>query len=301
MRCLFVRSGFLGDIVLSTSAIAAVKRKHPDAEITYSCWLQCAEIISLTPHIEIVTPGNYMTSDYLPHVVDFRHEALMGRYPKTYWGQLHAMQCAEKGLLDLDEMESYKPQLFIGLGDVCEKTSKKLAIFSAWSQNGLHWRLWEPFEKWTRLVVMLKAMGYKTVQIGGKGEPEIEGIDVNLCGQTRIAQIPGILAVADIAIMIDSFAAHCCHAKKFTHDPETKEVKQIGDSTPTVLLAGPIPPECVVPEDANCKVASYYPDCDGPCNHSFASKELPICTHKNSCMKELSVELVVEKIHEISV
>lgn len=302
MRCLVVRSGFLGDIVVSTASLRGIVKKHPDVKITYSCWPQCAEIVALNPHVaEIVTSGNYMTSDYLPHLVDFRHEALMNAHPKTYWGQLHAMQCAEKGLLDLDGM-NFLPELYIGPDDVCEKISEKpLAVLNVFSRNGQNWRLWEPFDKWAELVVALKAMGYKTVQIGGKDDPPVTGVDIQLCGQTRLAQIPGILAVADIFIGIDSFAHHVACGQKFTHNPETKEVKQIGDSTPMVLLAGPIPSECVVPEDARCVVASHYPDCEGPCNHSFPTKELPICVHKNSCMKELPVELVIEKIHELSI
>lgn len=300
IRILCYRAGFLGDICLSTSSLRGIKQKYPDCSITYGCWRQNVELIALNPYLdEIVSPGGYQSSDF-DRLLDFRHESLMNDHQSTYWGKLHAMNAAEQGLLDLDKMGSYKPELYIGPDDVAEKVSEKpLAVFNVFSRNGLNWRLWEPFDKWAELVINLHRMGYKVVQIGGKDDPPVTGVDIQLCGQTRLAQIPGILAVADIFIGIDSFAHHVACGQKFTHNPETKEVKQIGDSTPTVLLAGPIPPECVVPTNARCSIASYYPDCDGACNHSFASKELPICTHKNSCMKELSVEMVLEKVEEI--
>ena len=299
-RVLCVRSGFLGDIVISTASLRGIVKKHPDAKITYSCWPQCVEIVSLDPHVaEIVTSGNYMTSDYLPHLVDFRHEALMDAYPLTYWGQLHAMQCAEKGLLDLDGM-SFKPELYIGPDDVCEKISEKpLAVLNVFSQNGLNWRLWEPFEKWSELVTILQKMGYKTAQIGGKDDPLVNGIDTQLCGKTRLAQIPGILAIADLFIGIDSFAHHVTCGQKFVRNVEDDTIEKIGDSTPAVLICGPIPWQCVTPTDAKTVPVFDYSFCPGICNHSFASKELPICTHKNSCMKELSVEMVIQKIEEV--
>ena len=160
-RILCVRSGFLGDIVFSTASLRGIKKKHPDAKIHYACWPQCAEIIALNQNVdEVLAPGQYMTSDYLPHLVDFRHEALMDEYPETYWGKLHAMQCAEKGLLDLDNMESFRPELFVGPDDVAQKVSEKpLAILNVWSQNGLNWRLWG-LDKWAKLIPILKKMEF---------------------------------------------------------------------------------------------------------------------------------------------
>ena len=303
-RVLCVRSGFLGDIVASTASLRGIKMKHPDAEIHYACWSYCAEIISLNRHVsEIVTSGNYMTSDYLPYLLDFRHDMDMPRFkgdddPLEYWGRVHAMQARDVGLLD--EMESYKPELYIGLDDIAERTgTKPIAIINVFSANGRNWRLWEPFDKWAELVINLHRMGYKVVQIGGKDDPPVTGVDIQLCGQTRLAQIPGILAVADIFIGIDSFAHHVACGQKFTHDPETKEVKQIGDSTPAVLICGPIPWQCVTPTDAKTVPVFDYSFCPGVCNHSFASKELPICEHENACMRKLSVEKVLSAIEEV--
>lgn len=301
MNILCVRSGFFGDIVFSTASLRGIKKKHPDSYLAYSCWSQCVEIVALNENVdEVVTPGNYMTSDYLPHLVDFRHEALIDEYPETYWGELHARQCAEKGLLDLDGM-SFKPELFIGPGDICEKISEKpLAVLNTWSANGLGWRLWEPYSKWADLVVVLKSMGYKTVQIGGKDDPPVDGIDVQLNGQTRLAQIPGILAIANLFIGIDSFVHHVACGQKFINNVETGEITKIGDSTPSVLLAGSIHPSCVVPTDARCISVSAYPDCDGSCGQSFAKPKRLICEFENSCMKSLTVEEVVGGIESIN-
>lgn len=297
IRALLYRAGFAGDILMSSSCLRAIKQKHPDSHISYGLWRQYAELVALNPHIdEIVAPGRYMVSDYAPNAVDFRHENLMCDHPGTYWGQLHAMQCAEKGLLDLDKMASFKPEIFIGPDDTATKKSDKLCVVNAWSQNGLDWRLWD---KWDELIPELQAMGYKVVHVGARDDPKIPGVDTDLRGKTRLAQVAGVLAVADLCVAIDSFVAHVAHARKFVRDVEADTIEQISDGTPTVLLAGPIPWQFVVPTDAKCVPVSTYPDCEGPCNHSFATKELPICKHGNSCMRKLSVEKVMEGIEEL--
>lgn len=298
MRVVLVRSGFLGDVVLSTSAVAAVRRKYPDAEIHYATWKQCVEILALNPHLsEIVCPGSYMTSSY-DIWLDFRHESLMDEYPRIYWGKLHAMQCADKNLLDWDSIIDFRPELYIGLDDVVERTDiKPIAVVNVFSRNGLNWRLWS-FDKWELLVSHLNKMAFKTVQIGASDDPKINGIDIQLCGQTRLAQVVGILAEANLFIGIDSFPAHVAHSLKYTHNVESGEIQRIGESTPSVLIVGPVPKECIIPDNAKCAVASNYL-CQGPCNHSFASPSLPICEYNNSCMKELSVEMVLEKIEGV--
>ena len=290
---------------MATSAIAGIKKTHPDCEITVSTWKQFGELLALNPAIDQLTaPGEYMTSSFSKWW-DVRHDEDMPRFKGDdddllYWGAVHVHQSADLGLLDLENVSTFRPRTFIGPDDCAERESSgTLTAINTHSKNGLHWRLW-PSEKWGELVLVLKSMGHKVVLLGGPGDPAIANVDVDLRGKTRLSQVVGVLAICDLVIAIDSLIAHMAHSIKYVNDVETGEVKQIGDSTPTVLLAGPIPPECVVPEDANCKVASYYPDCDGPCNHSFASKELPICRFQNRCMKELPVELVVAKVEEVT-
>lgn len=295
-RCLVFRAAFAGDILMSTASLKGIKQKNPGIELSYGLWKQYAEIIALNPHIDkVVAPGHYMVSDYAPNVVDFRHENLTDDYPETYWGRLHAMQCAEKGLLDLEEMESFKPEFFIGPDDVALKKTERLCVINCWSQNGLGWRLWD-VEKWSELVSELRGLGFKVVHVGGRGDPKID-CDTDLRGKTRLVQVAGVLAIADLVVAIDSFVAHAAHAEKFVRDVEAGTIEKIGDSTPTVLLAGPIAPSCVAPEDAKCVPVSVYPDCDGPCGVSHPGTSAGrICKFKNSCMKELSIEDVLKGV-----
>ncbi len=304
-KILVNRVGFSGDILMATASLDAIKKTHPDCEITVSTWKQFGELLALNLAIsQLTSPGNYMTSDF-DQWWDVRHDQDMPRFegdddPLLYWGAVHARQAQGIGLLDLENVSTFRPRTFIGPDDCAERESSgTLTAINTFSTNGVNWRLW-PSEKWGELVLALKNMGHKIVLLGSESDPPIENVDIDLRGKTRLSQAIGVLAICDLCIGIDSLICHMAHSVKHVHNVETGEVKQIGDSTPTVLLAGPIPPECVVPEDANCKVASYYPDCKGPCNHSFATEQLPVCEYKNSCMRELSIEMVLEKVEEIT-
>jgi len=156
--------------------------------------------------------------------------------------------------------------------------------------------LWD-LDKWEQLVSELHKKGLKVVQLGGLGDPKIKGVDVQLCGKTKLAQSISVVASANLVVGIDSFIMHCAHATKSINNIETGEIAEISGSTPAVLLAGPVPWQNVVPEDANCIPVSNYPDCSGPCGFSHAKAAgRKMCTHNNSCMKSIEVKHVLDRI-----
>lgn len=315
-RCLVYRAAFAGDILMTSASLGGIRQKHPDIHLTYGLWRQYAKLVALNPYVDRVShPGKFFVSDF-DTVIDFRHEAfvdgyrqgplpegwytrLVGMYPDVYWGRLHAFQCAEKGLLDLDRMKSFKPEMYISPADEMPEIEGRLVAINAWSQNGIGWRLW-PHEKWVALVAELKKMGYSVIHLGSNQDPKIASCTFDYRGLTSLSQVASILARVEFFIGIDSFAAHCAHATKYVNDIKEGMITKIGGSTPTVLLAGPIYPNCVVPRDANCVSVSSYPDCDGPCGVSHPGTVVgPICEHKNSCMAAITVEQVMEAVNVI--
>jgi len=298
MKILCVRSAFLGDVVMSTASLAAIKQKHPDAKITYACWSSCADLLSLNPHVDaLATAGKYFISSFSSWV-DFRHEDLMDEYPETYWGELHARQAAAKGLLDADTMTSFGPELFVGPNDIVGVSELgDFAVINVFAQNGRGWRLWEPFDKWEQLVIELQKMGLKVVQLGGLGDPKVRGVDIQLCGKTKLAQSISVVASASLVVGIDSFIMHCAHATKSINNIETGEITEISEGTPAILLAGPVPWQNVVPANAKCIPVTNYPDCSGPCGFSHAKAAgRRICEFNNSCMTSIQVQHVLDRI-----
>lgn len=302
-KFLVYRVGFGGDIVLTSAARCGIKKTYPDCELTFVVWQQFKDLLIFDPFVDkLMMTGRYMTSDFSKRL-DFRHEAKMPRFvgdkdQHLYWGAVHAYQARDVGMLDIKNVQSFKPSVYISPGDLAErKSEERLIVVNAWSSNGIGWRLWD-IEKWKVLVKALHEKGYKTIQLGGRDDPPV-GATTNLCGRTSLLQAIGVLAICDLAICIDSLIGHLGHSMKYVRDVEKDTIEKIRGSVPTVLLAGPIAPSCVVPEDAKCVPVSSYPDCDGPCGISHPGTPAGrICKFKNSCMGELSIETVMEGVEK---
>lgn len=295
----------MGDVLLGSSALRGIRQKHPDCTLVFSTWAQNVPLLAANPNLsEIRAPGRYMVSDY-DVWVDLRHEAKMPRFkgdddPLAYWGYVHAMQCRDKGLLD--EMVSYKPELYLEQSNMIDVSEyDKFCIINTWSANGKHWRLW-PHSRWVELVGNLKKMGYNVVQLGGKTDPPVSGA-IQLCGRTSLLQSASIVAQSDLCVCIDSLVGHMAHSRIYKRCKESDTIELLSDSTPTILLAGPIAWQCVVPENTvfwnagKCVPVSNYPDCSGPCGFSHAkAASRKVCEFGNSCMKSIQVQHVLDRI-----
>lgn len=279
---------------MASSALPHIKKNLPDSEVHFTTWAACRPLLELNPHVSLTKIGRIFPSKY-DFLVDFRHEAKKPRFkgdddPLMYWGAVHARQAADICGFSLGDVE-IRPELYIAKKDRMDMSQYgPYVAINVWSQNGLNWRLWD-HEKWVELVKGLQKKGFLVVQLGGKDDPQVDGVTFQLCGSTSLRQTISVVADADLVIGIDSFVMHCAHANIFC------DGVKLGGPTQSILLAGPIPSRYVVPPDSPCSVVSNFPDCDGPCDHSFATPELPICEHGNSCMESISVEQVMEGLN----
>jgi len=303
--------GFAGDVLFSTAALEGIKQKYPKAELTYGVWPQHHGLILTSPHI-----------DKFVHADGDLHRAIGGankaweishekyKLPDgemAYWGRIHAMQAAELGLLDLDSMESFKPQIYLASTDIIEKSPKKIAALGVFSKNGADSRLWGVVRSasnllgvpegelmlnynWTALVKGLNKMGFQCVQLGGRTDPRVRGT-VDLCGRLNWRQSVGVVMNADVCVTIDSFLLHAAVAQKRALDGSI-----LSDGTPTVAILGPTDGRAMFPKDAERVVEVQARQTEGcPCFHSsrFGKGE---CVHGNSCMKSITVEQILEGV-----
>jgi hypothetical protein len=294
-----LRSGFLGDVLMSTAAISAVRESYPSSTIVYATWDVSKPILEMNSDIDHVLPvGAYRLKDFDVHV-DIRHELLMHEHSlehdtplQTYWGELHFDQFA-RVLPDLKRPDDFRPELWIAPEDferMSRDSDKPLVVVNVWSKNGINWRLWS-MEKWFGLISLLRQNGCVVVQLCGPDDPEVPG--VNLALRLPMRQSIGVMTHADFIIGIDSFLMHAAGARIYDYQSRVL----IKDGVPGILLTGPIDSVNVVP--AGSPVTPYLaasvhcPD-KAPCGHSFATQDLPFCEHRNACMQNLEVEEIWE-------
>lgn len=285
--CVFLwRAGFAGDILMSTPAVRALKAQRPEVYIAYGCWKQYHPLVELNPAIDKVYYECETALSEFGYHVDFRHEKA-GKFNdgKTYWGKLHAEDIAATGLIDIEKITDWLPEIWLRPEDVPERThsEKPLVVFGHWSNNGRNWRLW-PLERWEELSLRFKAKGWRRVLVGAPGEPTFD-VDVNLVGRTHFRLTAGVTAIADLVVAIDAYTAHAAHAYKCVVDGPRYGPSKV------VLVTGPVDPAGVVPPSAKCTVARQYDGCGlgGPCGQSFGPT---VCEFGNACMQGLTVERV---------
>lgn len=331
MRIVAWRSAFAGDILFPTASLEGIKRRYPRSRLTFGAWSRYQNLIDTNPHIDElvheVTDREKRKANKVWEVSHERYSLEPGEM--YYWGEIHARQAAELGLLDLGEMASFKPQVYLAGGDLQPKPSGvKVAAIGSWSTNGLDARLWgverEPVservmrmladsragqramgilgpprgrlllnDRWSELMAALAAMGFQTVQLGGRRDPPIPGVGHDLRGALTWRQSIGLLTQADLCITIDSFLLHAALARKYTLDGEV-----VSEGTPTVALLGPIDGRGLFPADAErvVEVSSRQTE-DCPCYNSTRFGAGP-CGHGNTCMTSLTVEMVVEGVEK---
>jgi len=324
--------GFAGDVLFSTAALEGIKRKHPKAELTYGVWRQYAGVIDTNPHVDKFVYDDAALANArskAAKVWEISHEKYkLPPGEMIYWGEVHARQAADLGLLDLDAMTSFKPQVYLDIQDIIPKPAgTKVAALGVYSHNGADARLWgmvrghwaipnrtspevygrvlakvgEKWEfqrdKWPALVSSLNEMGFQCVQLGGQSDPRVPGA-VDLCGRLSWRQSMGLLTQADVCVTIDSFLLHAAVATKYTRDGNV-----ISDGTPVVALLGPTDGRGMFPKDADgaVEVQKRYPRYaeEGccPCFNSTRFGKGP-CKHDNLCMKSITVEDVLEGVEK---
>jgi len=170
MKIVAWRMGFAGDVLFSTAALEAIKRKYRRSEVTYGVWAQYANLIATNPYIDKFVHSDgvedkvvgtdemgypivrkVVRKDGLEYAKRQAHkvwEISHEKYPMPqgemiYWGEIHARQAAELKLLELETMTSFKPQVYLNTSDVIARPKgTRIATLGAFSKNGADSRLW---------------------------------------------------------------------------------------------------------------------------------------------------------------
>ena len=321
------RMGFCGDILLSTASLEAIKRKRPRTRLTYGAWPQYHNLLDTNPHIDRLVPD--ITAGMKQRarwVWEISHEAFsMAPGEMFYWGEVHARQAAGLGLLDLESMESFKPQIYLSPSDVIGRgDGTKVAAIGSWSRNGVSARIWgmgrrpvprdvrervarlfpqliEPKgeifmdQRWADLIFGLNRMGYQVVHLGGKADPPLPGKVHDLRGKLTWRQSIGLLTQADLCVTIDTFLLHAALARKYYTDGSV-----LSEGTPTVAILGPIDGRGLFPTDAvevREVTGRRGPSC--PCNDSSRFGQGP-CERGNECMGRITAEKILGAVEEVT-
>ncbi len=232
--------GGLGDVLLSTPALYAIKKTYPDALIYCNDLPIYRELLAGNPCIYRFINSYQELFDYSDNKLkeitnDLSHEKAIfypcygSLRPSLKYPAKHAIEhiaqmigikpVTHKIKINLSPKDDKNAELFI------DKIGRPVIAFHAeaiCSKN----KQWYP-ERWIKIVDWLGNKGYKVLQLGSQNETHIAGA-INMLGKTNIAYAMALVKHSDYFLGIDSVFNHAASAFG------TTGVVLFGASTPEV-------------------------------------------------------------------
>tara|TARA_Y100000034_G_scaffold134066_1_gene201499 strand:+ start:5421 stop:7409 length:1989 start_codon:yes stop_codon:yes gene_type:complete len=267
------RTSAHGDAMVAASVAAALKKRHPEAKITFET--ACYASVHQNPYIDRILPVTYSQqplsinelkkSYQLVYDLNYAYE----NYPKRHMLESYAVAAGVKA-------EDCKLHVFTENHRF--KLPKKYVVMfpgkTAWV--GRNWQE----VKFNEIAKRIKSMGFPVVSVGSR-DHQIRSADVDLRGRTSVYQLARIIKDSQAYIGIDSFPMWMAQAFE----------------KPGVVFFGSINPEHRLLLD-NMKSVQLDLPCIG-CHHE---KPLP-CIGTNSCHvggvpceKEMSVDFFWQEV-----
>lgn len=218
-KAVIVRDGGLGDAIMATAVVEALKREYPKIQFFLSTGFpEVFDQVELVRHSLFSFPViwlSYTHYDLYPwkRKATIHYSVMMAKMAGVY------RNLSDKIYLSIDIK---RHQVFIN-------SYVKGKEFIVIQPNAGEWfpqKNWST-NKWTDLVGILKSRGYLVYQIGTAKEPYIYGT-VDFRGKTSILECLVLLKYANLLIGVNSFAEQA--VRSF--------------NVPAIILYGPTNPHC---------------------------------------------------------
>ncbi|MFA6888335.1 MAG: glycosyltransferase family 9 protein [Candidatus Woesearchaeota archaeon] len=319
-KILLINLQGIGDIVMTTPFISALKEKWPTAKIDYLCYKNNGELLEGDSRIHIVLKRNkegITSNDFIQTLKNIRkqkYDLVINLFPAQHSALLTILSNAEYKLgnlysnastsnnlnvpnmpktwdirenakhiamqLELEEYDETNLSL-----EIIEKAIIKNVIainpFATWKAK--NW----PQEHWIELIQKILKIWKETVIILGGPEDISQSKTLEkIIDNKRIINQTGKLTLKQTAVMLKS-------CKLFiTTDSGLMHIA-IATQTKTIALFGVTNPEILVNNANNIKVCSSYNQC--PKKYQFNHNNEPE-DYTQECMKKITTDEVVSAV-----
>lgn len=275
---LIKRDGAIGDVLLITPVIRAIKKDNPETTITVET--KCPDVLYNNPMISKIINDEPDVSKYT-HVYDLNmsYENDPRKHIVKKYSEIIGV------VADDTRSEIYLTEDEIRTGEIIN-SSRWVAVdvSKTWES-----RTWD-YDNWCKLTDLLRKKQYKVVTVSRKlnnGEkiPNI-GEDIRMVYIDNIRKCAAIISKCCCFVGVDSGMAHISQAMK----------------VPSVILYG-----CTNPEYRQIFDGKTIPVMDTtltcrPCHHEPPfPRNMTVCKYKtNACMKNITPQMVLSKVQDIA-
>lgn len=197
------RAGAIGDVLLTTPIIRALKKQRPMSPI----WVEtiCPDVFNGNPDVAHVSRAPVPQP---PAHVLINLNGISEMNPGKNIVQAYA-DCAEV------ELDGELTMLYPTGGDV--EWAKRTIAGEKWiaiHPGPTSWRCknWS-FDRWVAVIAALREKGFRVVLVGSDRVPQMTA-DLDMRAQTTIAQLAALLAEVDLFCGVDSFPLHAAQAMR---------------------------------------------------------------------------------------
>ncbi len=200
-----------GDVFIATGIIPGIKAKWPEADIFFATEKRYFDILEGNPNIDHVirwheSMYNYRNYEtwgpqkntfdivYTPTTITQVNPGWIHGGHGLYLGYVYSHMC------DLDTHEYGSQFLRIDKDDSIDLPDEYITIHAKTNQD--------PKDYDHLQTVVSRIRGIKLVQIGGKDDTSLQGIDLDLRGSTTPQSLAWVLSKAELHLGLDSFPMH---------------------------------------------------------------------------------------------
>ena len=262
------RQGALGDVLMTTPIIKALKERYPEYRFIYNTSKACADVLRYNPYIDELKYDKNVEG-----AITLEYELFPAENRIDVMAQQAGVRVADKTPL---MYFSKKEQEW--LISFLRSLQGKLAVF----HTGKSWenREWS-IKKFKKVAEWLDKRGYTIIQVGNSSTPLMEGVGKDL-RNLSFRQAALLLQKCDLFVGIDSAPAHLAKAAKI----------------PQVIIYGCTDPGVMGNSDKEFPVWLDILKCAG-CQQRLPGATFVKCTQKIPyCIKLIPVCMVLDKVRE---
>ncbi len=283
LRLLVVREEAMGDVLLTTPIVRAIRRRHPDAHLTFATSWRGEEVLAGNPDIdEIVVNRTRLTGRRFDRTFELWYE---------YDPEMHILDAYAKsaGVILTDK----QPILTLDRGHRAwaERVFQENGLREDDLIIGVHtqatWknRIWPLANFRATLEHFAARYNARIIEFGTDPDNAV-GLDVNLINQGDIKQTAAVLERCSLLLCVDSLLLHVAGA--------------VG--TPAVAIFGPVLPHTRLPLDGlSVGVGLTGLPCFG-CHHRspIPAFRTDCAQPRILCMEDLPPRMVIEAVETLA-
>lgn len=287
------RPGALGDILMTFNFINQLKEKY---DVSYFCHKSCFDILKTFVNknniVKLYTLEEY-NKDNFYKTINLIGYPLHEGYPYKKM-QKHLLEYFAQEMEVVCNFNNFN----LNLPPLPPLINKEDIFKYITLQNKTGWSIYKEWWGWQKLIEIIKynIPNIKIFQIGGPGDPQLQGIDGSFCGKLFEDNV-AVQAWSKIHIGLDSVFNHTTNII-WHNKGKTRSIILFGSTQAeasgynhNINISLNLPCQPCFKENPNISNSSLG-ICNNPPNQTY---ELP----QHKCMKDITPEEVFKKIKEI--